>query len=254
MRTIRTARTRTRTALLATAALAALTLTACDDGTGTKDEGQASVPPASSVSQGTSGQGAGSTGTGTDSASTSGGSTGGTGTGANAGTGKGSSGTSASGGKSGKGGQSGGSSSAVSAICNGADIRVTAQVVSRPLNHMLLTAKNIGSKPCNLMYYPYLRFDEMQWAPGAFKESRPQAVTTLAPGESGYAGVLLSAADGSGENGTTGHSLAVMFQGTTPGSDGGASARVSLPAKGVYYDSKLTSTYWLTSAADALTS
>lgn len=97
-----------------------------------------------------------------------------------------------------------------------------------------------------------LRFDEMQWAPRAAEETHPQAVTTLAPGESGYAGVLLEAADGSGQGGTTGHELTVAFQGRTPNSSGGASARPALPAEGVYYDSSLTVTYWQQNAADAL--
>ncbi|MEU6216575.1 DUF4232 domain-containing protein [Streptomyces sp. NPDC047022] len=241
MSTIRTARAATRTALLATAALAALTLTACEDGTGTKDEGKASA----SASQSASGQGSGTATPGTNSASQAGGSTKGTGTR----TGKGSSGSSSGTSASGKGK---GSTSSDPVICNGANTKVTAQLVSRPVNHMLLTVKNTGSKPCDLTYFPYLRFDEMQWAPGAFQESMPQSVTTLEPGASGYAGVRLSAPDGSGENGTTGHKLTVIFQGRTPRSDAGATASVALPAKGVYYDSKLTSTYWQSSATDAL--
>ncbi|MFI9835268.1 DUF4232 domain-containing protein [Streptomyces sp. NPDC051913] len=138
------------------------------------------------------------------------------------------------------------------AFCNGSNTRTTAQPVSRPLNHMLLTVKNTGSKPCNLTYYPVLRFDGMQWAPRPVEASHPQAVVTLNPGESGYAGVLLSAADGSGDGGTTGKKLTVMFQAGTPNSDGGASAIPTLPAKGVYYDSTLTPTYWQMTADDAL--
>jgi len=97
-----------------------------------------------------------------------------------------------------------------------------------------------------------LRFDEMQWVPAPVEESKPQAVTTLAPGESGYAGVLLAAADGSGVHGTTGHKLTVGFQGRTPNSSGGATATPPLPAKGVYYDSTLRVTYWQRSMDEAL--
>ncbi|MER6678423.1 DUF4232 domain-containing protein [Streptomyces sp. NPDC000983] len=137
-------------------------------------------------------------------------------------------------------------------VCNGANTKVTAQTVSRPLNHMLLTVTNTGSKPCSLLYYPVLRFDEMQWAPQARSDSKPQAVPTLAPGDSGYAGVMLAAADGSGDGGTTAKKLTVAFQGRTPNSSGGATAVPSLPAKGVYYDSTLTVTYWQTDPQDAL--
>ncbi|WP_078913293.1 MULTISPECIES: DUF4232 domain-containing protein [unclassified Streptomyces] len=139
-------------------------------------------------------------------------------------------------------------------LCNGSTTHVTAQPVSRPLNHMLITVKNTGSKTCDLTYHPVLRFDEMQWVPAARPETRPQAVVSLAPGESGYAGVLLSAADGSGEGASTGHRLMIAFQGRTPLSDGGASATPDLPAAGVVYDSSLTVTYWQRSSADALES
>nr|WP_329619851.1 DUF4232 domain-containing protein [Streptomyces sp. NBC_01255] len=117
---------------------------------------------------------------------------------------------------------------------------------------MLITVKNTGSKLCDLTYYPVVRFDEMQWAPAAREDTKPQAVVSLAPGESGYAGAMLSAADGSGEGGTNGKRLTIAFQGRTPLSSGGASATPSIPAKGIYYDSSLTVTYWQQTVEDAL--
>lgn len=217
---------------LPVALLAALALTACQDGTGTKDEGAAHPDPASATvtathpaADGGSGSGSGKAKTGaTDSKAT----------------------------KSDKADKAAKDTTATRVSCNGSNTTVTAQPVRRPLNHMLLTVKNTGSKMCDLTYYPVLRFDEMQWVPRPIKDSKPQAVTTLAPGESGYAGVSLSAADGSGEWGTTSHKLTVGFQGRTPNSDGGPSALPTLPAKGVYYDSTLTVTYWLRDMDDAL--
>ncbi|MFB0617066.1 DUF4232 domain-containing protein [Streptomyces sp. AGS-58] len=129
-------------------------------------------------------------------------------------------------------------------LCNGANTTVTAQPLDRPLDHMLLKVTNTGGKSCELPSYPVLRFDRMQWVPQADESTQPQAVVTLAPGESGYAGVLLSAADGSGTGGRTGHQLTVAFQGLAPDSGGGPSASPALPAKGVYYDSALKVTYW----------
>ncbi|MGW5235396.1 DUF4232 domain-containing protein [Streptomyces nodosus] len=247
MRTFRA--TLPRTGLLATTvALAALTLTACQNGTGTQDEGRATTPAAASPDRSPAAQGTEAPGTGSNpGSSVAHGSNAASHTGTGAGTGKdkGSAGAAGS-------GTARGTSDTAPVLCNGANTRVTAQEVSRPLNHMLITVKNTGSRTCSLPYYPVLRFDEMQWAPGGFEESRPQAVVTLAPGESGYAGVRLSSADGSGENGTTGHRLTVLFQGRTPHSDGGPTAIVSLPAKGVYYDSTLTASYWQTDAAEAL--
>ncbi|WP_457460332.1 DUF4232 domain-containing protein [Streptomyces sp. TE5632] len=123
---------------------------------------------------------------------------------------------------------------------------MTATEVSRPLNHLLLTVTNTGSKNCDLIGYPAVRFGEAQSVPPAFEDSKPQAVVTLAPGESGYAGVLLSAADGSGSNGYTAKSLAVFFN------DGAGTARPSLPAKGVYVDDSIGVSYWQSTMADAL--
>ncbi|MFJ7903575.1 DUF4232 domain-containing protein [Streptomyces sp. NPDC096198] len=240
MRTFRTAHSRT-VLLAVTALVGTLALTACQDGTGTKDEGRASAPAATTTTQAS--DAASAAGSGSSAAQ-------GTGTASHSGTtsGKGSSGHS-----SGSASGAGGTTSTTPVLCNGANTSIKAELVSRPVDHMLLTVTNTGSRTCDLTYYPTLRFDEMQWAPGAFEESKPQAVLTLAPGQSGYAGVRLSAADGSGENGTTGHRLSVLFQGRTPRSDGGPTATVKLPAKGVYYDSKLTATYWQAGATDALT-
>ncbi|WTB89421.1 DUF4232 domain-containing protein [Streptomyces cellulosae] len=250
-----------RLQLLAAAgvAVASLALTACQDGTGTRDEGASAAKPVASASSDSSSQapkeGAASGDKGNGStANGSGGDAAGIGD-----SGKGSSsgqGSSADKGSSaGKGSGSGGSDDGPAAFnpCNGSNTSVSAAPVSRPVNHMLITVKNTGSKNCDLTYYPVLRFDEMQWVPQSVEDSKPQAVVTLAPGESGYAGVMLSAADGSGAGGTTGRKLAVGFQGRTPNSDGGPAAIPSLPAAGVYYDSSLTVTYWQYSKDDALT-
>ncbi|MER8095609.1 DUF4232 domain-containing protein [Streptomyces goshikiensis] len=223
-------------------ALAALALTACQDGKGLQDEGAAATFSDSAVATpsatATPGAGSGSASATKPGSATNSGGAKTTGvaktTGGDA---KGSADPSAEGDR---------------VTCNGSNTAVTVQAVSRPLNHMLITVKNTGKKNCDLTYYPVLRFDEMQWAPAARKDTQPQAVVTLAPGQSGYAGAMLSAADGSGEGGATGHRLTIAFQGRTPLSDGGASAVPSLPAAGVYYDSSLTVTYWQQSVSDAL--
>lgn len=236
---------------LPAALLAALALTACDDGTGTQDEGAArpaasataSTAPATDAPATGSARTSGTPGT-ADTGGTSGGSNGGE---SEPGTGK------ATGHTPGKStGRTAGKGTPARVFCHGGNTTVTARPVPRPLNHLLVTVENTGSKPCDLTYHPVLRFDAMQWAPRPVADSKPQAVTTLAPGEKGYAGVSLSAADGSGEAGTTGRELTVGFQGRTPNSDGGPTAIPALPAGGVYYDSTLTVTYWLRDMDDAL--
>ncbi|MDX3752082.1 DUF4232 domain-containing protein [Streptomyces sp. AK08-02] len=121
-------------------------------------------------------------------------------------------------------------------------------MVSRPLNHVLLTVTNTGSKLCDLVGYPAVRFGEAQSVPPVIEDSQPQAVVTLAPGESGYAAVVTSAADGSDTDGYTAKGLAVFFN-----SESTSAARPALPAKGVYIDSSITVTYWQSDMADALT-
>ncbi|WP_435595250.1 DUF4232 domain-containing protein [Streptomyces albogriseolus] len=237
-----------RLQLLAAAgvAVASLALTACQDGTGTRDEGASASQPSEGDSPGASSQTPGeSPSDGSGNGSTANGSSG---------SGGDASGSGDSGSKGSSAGTSDGSDDAPATFnpCNGANTSVTAAPVSRPVNHMLITVKNTGAKNCDLTYYPVLRFDEMQWVPQPIEDSKPQAVVTLGPGESAYAGVVLSAADGSGSGGATGKKLTVGFQARTPNSDGGPAAIPSLPAKGVYYDSSLTVTYWQSSMDDAL--
>jgi hypothetical protein len=137
-------------------------------------------------------------------------------------------------------------------LCNGANTQTTVEAVTSPSNHLLITVRNNGANTCALTYAPAIRFDEMQWAPPPIEKSHPQAVVILRPGESGYAGVPLSAPDGSVGGDTTGHELTVIFRGKTPHSSGGPSAIPSLPAHGIHYDNSLAVTYWEQSRDDAL--
>ncbi|MEW2290635.1 DUF4232 domain-containing protein [Streptomyces sp. NPDC047841] len=231
-------------------AVAALALTACGNGTGTEDEGAARpTTPVASAEKAASGEAAartpqaaagGRTANGAPVART------------HAPDARPSASPAARGTQGGTRTGTSGSAGASVVLCNGANTTVTAQPVARPLNHMLITVKNTGGRTCELPYYPVLRFDQMQWVPQADRDTQPQAVVSLAPGESGYAGVLLSAADGSGTGGMTARRLTVGFQGLTPNSSGGPSATPSLPAEGVYYDSSLKVTYWQQDRDDAL--
>jgi hypothetical protein len=117
---------------------------------------------------------------------------------------------------------------------------------------MLLTVTNTGSTTCYLYNYPALQFTGAQAVPPAIDDSHPQAVVTLDPGESGYASVQLSATDGSGTNGYTAKTLAVHFYGRSGTGSVGAAAHPALPAKGLYIDSTLTTTYWQQTMDDAL--
>ncbi|MFJ8107208.1 DUF4232 domain-containing protein [Streptomyces sp. NPDC096132] len=255
-----TRRTRTTRVFVAAAlAAAALSLTACNNGEGAKDEGASSVGFASDASATPSTGSTGSSGlTDTQNSTGSTGSKGSKGSkGSTGSTGSTGSKTSSGGSKAASGGSKGSSGSSDSSIDEGSDAtlnpctpsstRTTATEVSRPLNHMLLTVTNTGSKNCDLVYYPAVAFEDAQSVPPVIEDSQPQAVVTLAPGESGYAGILLSAADGSDPNGRTAKSLEVYFN-----TDATVPAKPSLPAKGVYIDGSIQVTYWQSTMADAL--
>ncbi|MFJ5136967.1 DUF4232 domain-containing protein [Streptomyces sp. NPDC088707] len=272
--------TRTRLLAATTLAVAALSLTACGSGAA-KDEGAAitsalptatatqpaetpATPPtggtttkprggsSGGTADSTSGATAGSTGGSENSGSTGGSKNSGTTTGTASG---GKSGGTTSAGTSGSGGSGGATASASGGDgsngpsrnkqCGAGNTRTTATPVARPLNHMLLTVTNTGSGLCDLLGYPVARFGAAQSVPPVMEETHPQAVVTLAPGESGYAGVILSAADGSGQHGYTTTSLTVGFT-------DGTTARPKLAGKGVYVDSSLRVTYWQGSMDDAL--
>ncbi|MFD5039962.1 DUF4232 domain-containing protein [Streptomyces sp. NPDC058378] len=134
--------------------------------------------------------------------------------------------------------------------CTGANTKLTITSVQRPVNHMLLTVTNTGSKACNAFHYPFLKFGEAQSVPPVVEDSKPQAVVTISPGESAYAGVTTSSADGSGTGGYSTQDLAVGFQDRNSGSAGGM---VDVPlGKDVYVDSTLTVTYWQSEMDNAL--
>lgn len=232
---------RTRMLLAAALTAATLTLTACSSGEGVNDEGAATGSKTPSTP----------TASGTPSGKASGGTSGEAGQADQAGDADGSSGSNGSTGSSGSSGSAGssgsGGSGRVSAICSSVSSRMAATKVSRPLNHLLLTVTNTGSEDCKLLGYPAVAFEDAQSVPPAFEDSKPQAVVTLAPGESGYASVLLSAADGSGAQGYTAKSLTVYFD-----RDASDAAHPSLPAKGVYVDDSIRVSYWQADMADAL--
>ncbi|AIJ15188.1 DUF4232 domain-containing protein [Streptomyces lividans] len=239
--------TRTRLFAATTVALAALSLTACEG-----DELTGSPAPdstASASADGNSVQPAGSAkgvegSTGSNESTGSTGSNGSTASNGSAGNDKasGSGSGSASGSSTGAGKDS---DSGVSGECSASDVRITAANAPRPINHLLLTATNTGSKTCALPQYPATRFGEAQAVPPVAKSSKPQSLTTLAPGESGYAGVRLSSGDGSGENGYDANTLTIPFE-------DGSIATVKLPSGGVYVDTALMVTYWQTDASNAL--
>ncbi|WP_327368372.1 DUF4232 domain-containing protein [Streptomyces sp. NBC_01217] len=236
MSSIRNSRTRLMTAA-ATVALAALSLTACNDGTGTRDEGASAdssttgSPSATAPAAPTSASGSSGRTSSPDDAKPA---------------------TTTSKPAAHAPAPKAPASSGKAVTCEGSNTKTVAAPLNRPVNHMLLTVTNTGSNTCYLYGYPAVRFGEAQSVPPVIEDSQPQAVVTLKPGESGYASVNLSAADGSGSHGRTEKSLVVYFHGRSGNESVGAGAHPSLPAKGLYIDDSLKVTYWQQSMDDAV--
>ncbi|WP_020134373.1 DUF4232 domain-containing protein [Streptomyces sp. 351MFTsu5.1] len=241
MSNLRTSRTRLVAAAAGTV-LAALALTACGDGTGTKDEGAATTSPSVSAS---ADAGAETPGGAPRTDSTAAAPT--TASGAHQAASKTSTPARTS-----STGSSSGSSATTPVTCEGSNTKTVAAPLTRPVNHLLLTVTNTGSRTCFLYGYPSVRFDGAQSVPPVIEDSQPQAVVTLEPGQSGYASVNLSATDGSAAHGHTAKSLTVWFQGRSLSGSVGRSATPALPAKGVYVDDSLKVTYWQQDMDDAV--
>lgn len=136
--------------------------------------------------------------------------------------------------------------------CAGENTKVTVTRVSRPVNHLLLTLTNKGSRPCYAYHAPKLRFDDAQAVFPILDESRPQAVVTLDPGQSAYAAIGLTGEPGDGPAPRKGTHLQVHFSGRNPEGSTGTPAELTLPAN-TYWDDNGFVTYWQTEMADALT-
>ncbi|MFE3152856.1 DUF4232 domain-containing protein [Streptomyces sp. NPDC059218] len=232
------------TALAATALLAALSLTACGGNENGKSD--AAAPAANSTATPDTNKGpedvketgGGKTDAPAENVSTaSKGSTGGSGSGGS------------SSGKSGSGTTGGGSKSPVT--CTGSNTKVTVTKVSRPINHLLLTATNTGSATCYAYHAPALRFDDAQAAFPVLRDSIPQAVVTLEPGQSAYASIGLSG-EPDGQELHKGTHLSVYFTGKANQGSTGAAAELTLPAGTSWGDNGFV-TYWQSEMADALT-
>ncbi|MFI1798351.1 DUF4232 domain-containing protein [Streptomyces sp. NPDC020379] len=213
--------TRTRSLRLTAAALtaaAALTLTACggNDGSGAKTSGKADTSAADGQEQGQPADDSGQADTA----------------------------QAATASKDGKNGAKG--------TCTAANVKVEAKAVQTPVNHLLIVATNTSKSPCHAYNFPFIRFDADQATAGAVEESRPQGVITLAPGKAAYAGVITSAADGSGGAGRDAKKLGVSFQGSDGNGSVGDQASVDLPGGKVHVDDSARVTYWQSGSPAAL--
>jgi hypothetical protein len=237
-RITRTARRARLLSLSAVALAATLSLTACESGEGTKDAGAAtnSARPSDNASpapsddkpaeSGSNGTSTGKTSQGTQGSPASTGSSQGT--------------------QHAKKTPSGSDPNAPKnrAVCNSKNIKITAQVLKRPLDTMLLTATNTGSKLCDFGGAPIVRFENAQSVPPAMEDTKGQAVTSIQPGESAYAAIKLTQNDNDQDPGYWAKTLAIGFYDMKQKPLDGFT-NVPLKGKdGVYIDSSVRVSYW----------
>ncbi|MGW6587965.1 DUF4232 domain-containing protein [Streptomyces sp. MCL20-2] len=229
---MRTNRIRT-TALAATALAAALSLTACggdDKAMGTKPAGSAeTASPAATSTDGKARSGAPEAGTPETQTVPAGGKhAGGNGNGDNQ-------------------SKKPGAAASIPA-CTPKNSTVKVSSVSRPINHLLLTVTNTGSKDCAAYHAPFLRFDDAQAVYPILDDSKPQAVVVLSPGEEAYAGIGLLGEPGE-DAPVKSDNLGVIMVGKNNTSKG--EATLKLPAE-TYTDSRGFVTYWQSDVENAL--
>ncbi|MBI0383932.1 DUF4232 domain-containing protein [Streptomyces albiflaviniger] len=122
---------------------------------------------------------------------------------------------------------------------------VSVTSVPRPSGHLLLEITNQSGGTCRLTGFPAVRFDGTGTALPEATDTRPQSVVTLAPGESGYAGLTTSAADDPAD-GVKATGMTVSL----PGDDDGRA--VDLPGDSVEVGRGAEVGYWQSDASDAL--
>ncbi|MFE3250482.1 DUF4232 domain-containing protein [Streptomyces sp. NPDC059209] len=132
--------------------------------------------------------------------------------------------------------------------CTASNTKVTVTDVARPINHLLVTATNTGDRNCDAYYAPLLGFDDAQSVTRINEDSKPQAVVTLAPGESAYASIALG---GDGSPDIAAYRLSVHFAGRDNQGSVGSAANLTLPEGTMISDSTSVS-YWQSTMADAL--
>ncbi|MET9294424.1 DUF4232 domain-containing protein [Streptomyces sp. NPDC003077] len=150
------------------------------------------------------------------------------------------------------GGKGSGTATTQRATCDPSKVTIVAKTVSRPINHLLIQATNTSGKSCDLYGSPFLKFEDAQAPIARLEGSKPQAVVTLAPGQSGYAGLMTSSGDGSGTNGRDMKSLTVYLSNREGNGSAPGQANVALPGGSVYIDSSAWVTYWQQNVGDAL--
>ncbi|NUP49731.1 MAG: DUF4232 domain-containing protein [Catenulispora sp.] len=132
-------------------------------------------------------------------------------------------------------------------------LKLSVAPVREPINHVLITATNTSQSRCRMNSYPYLRYDPDQQAPVPPADAtKPATAVVLAPGASAYAGMMTSAADGSGKFGKDRPTIELQLAAVDGGSEPGSPSTVPMPKGSQYVDDSAVVTYWVTDQQTAL--
>ncbi|MBC9714305.1 DUF4232 domain-containing protein [Streptomyces sp. TRM66268-LWL] len=93
--------------------------------------------------------------------------------------------------------------------CTNAETKLTVTAAPRPVNYQLLTLTNTSKRTCTVLGYPTVSFaPDLDGTAEGREDTKPQAVVTLKPGASAYAGLNTSPAD-QADDGTKSHAKTV---------------------------------------------
>ncbi|GAB2887814.1 DUF4232 domain-containing protein [Streptomyces mayteni] len=132
--------------------------------------------------------------------------------------------------------------------CADQNTQVTVSPVERPINHLLLTVTNTGDEVCDAISYPLVQFEYSVGTLPVVEDSVPQAVVSLQPGDSAYAGVITSSADSA--EGFDSPSMTLTFMDLN-GNAVGEAVYPDLPG-GEVFVGDASVTYWQTEMDAAL--
>lgn len=150
--------------------------------------------------------------------------------------------------------KTGGGGDGAVALCAKGDVSITATSADdpgEPVQHVLFTVENTGSKTCAVYHYPHVQLGGARGPVPDIKlvPAPKEPFATLAPGKVAYAAMVLS---GPMDEAPT-KSMTVQLQDRTSGSKIGEPIKVALPGVDtLYFNDFVRVTHWTTDKALAL--
>ncbi|MCX4549076.1 DUF4232 domain-containing protein [Streptomyces sp. NBC_01387] len=247
---MRIRRTRRALTFLAVAGATVLATAACGPTGNDAADSPSTSTSADSSSSDSSASSSSSSGKESDTSASTGGKSGssaqGSGSSGTSGTSGNTGGTSGS--SSGKGGTSGSSSGKGDATCTTDDTKIALVETGGTLPVILIKAVNASGGRCDIYGFPTVGYPGAQAAIGANEDSKPQAVVTLAPGQSAYAAIALP----SGAHTHREKTLTISLHGRDMGPIDGQTTVTAPGAAGLALSDSSMVTYWQSSEESAL--